>query len=262
MSITQEQAKKLKVLLEQSAVSTRIYIGMRYSEPTIQEAVAEAGKTGVKQAVVITLAPQYSEMSVGAYLKLFDEAHDALGKPFRVKKVRSYGTHPLFLDAVAENLTKIRGHNTNFRGENSFVSPNFNPKTTPVIFSAHSLPVKMIEKDDPYVSELKQGGRAISERLNLGKTRFAFSSKGGGPLEWLGPSIEDVLEELKNEGETQVVVSPLGFVSDHVETLYDLDVLAREKAEKLGLEFRRAPSLNDSPGFIKLLASLVKENIG
>lgn len=251
LEITGKQAAALEKSLRKDGLDARVYVAMRHSPPTISEAISKVISNGIENSVVITLAPQFSKMSAGKYLELFDNAYNEEGASFEVNKVNSYGNHPLFLDAVAEMIR---------RGA-ACSAPATPIKKTPVIFSAHSLPCGGGFETRPYIEELKSGIEKIKANLGLEKSYLAFQSKGGGAFEWLGPSLEEVMEKVAEEGEKTVIVSPIGFVSDHVETLFDLDIHAKEKAESMGLEFVRAPSLNDSPEFIKLLTTLVRENL-
>jgi ferrochelatase len=134
------------------------------------------------------------------------------------------------------------------------------PAGSPVVFAAHSLPMRMIEQGDPYADQLADTARAVATRLGLGDWHLAYQSVSAAAREpWLGPSVEEVMEQLATDGSKAVLVDPIGFISDHVETLYDNDVEHREAALSLGLEFHRCRCLNDHPGLITALADQVIE---
>lgn len=250
LEITQKQAQKLHSALKRDGVENKVYIGMRHGEPNVSEAVKEALQDKITSAVVITLAPQYSNLSVGKYLEIFRMAHTNCQAYFSYREVISYGTHSLFLQAVAEKTKKA-----------FYQEPKWYPSDTPVIFSAHSLPITNQEDIQPYLKEIEIAKVGISKNLGLEKTVIAFQSKGGGNIKWLTPSLDEVIEEYAKAREKRIMIVPIGFVSDHLETLYDIDILAKGIIESKGMKFRRVDSLNDSPLFIELLKTLVMENL-
>lgn len=250
LEITQRQAEALHLALLQEGIENKVYMGMRYSKPTIREAIEEATQDKINYAVVITLAPQYSKMSVGKYLEEFQSAHTSFEKPFPYTHILSYGTHKFFLQALTDKIEKALS-----------LTPRWQPSETPVIFTAHSLPITEQSDIQQYVRELEGASSEISNRLKLKKTSLAFQSKGSGKIRWLEPSLDEIIERYAKAREKRILVVPIGFVSDHLETLYDIDILAKKTAQNYGLDFRRAESLNDSPLFIELLKTLVMENL-
>jgi len=153
-----------------------------------------------------------------------------------------------FIEAVAEKVQKGLG-----------ALPEGVKGKTKIIFSAHSLPVSYIENGDPYVEQFEFTAQKIADKLQLENWCIAYQSKGGGQGEWLGPMVEEIMDEAKKEGFSDILVIPVGFVSDHVETLYDIDIAQREHAKSLGLGFYRTASLNTADSFTKALAELVLE---
>lgn len=230
----------------------RVYVGMRHWHPFIHEAVqqivADVGPetAGETEALAISLSPHYSRVSTGSFIEAAKEAV----KPFpqiRLHLAPSWHTHPLFIEALAAGLSKGLER---FEGRHA--------GRVPVLFTAHSLPVEHIRQGDPYVNQLHETIALLSERTALKCWRLAYQSKGLAPGEWLGPLVEEVMEELASEGHRQVVIHPVGFAMDHMETMYDLDIELARKAEALGLEFFRCPCPNDSPAFIGMLVNLVR----
>jgi ferrochelatase len=240
-----------EITLAQGAALARelripVYVGMRNWKPFIADAVRQMMVDGIEQVLAICLAPQNSSTSVGLYRK----ALMAEMKPeIAVRFVESWHDHPLLVRAFAENLEPIWRQAGNQAGA-----------ALPVIFTAHSVPTRTIQAGDPYEQQTKETARLVGESipaLTSGLKRFAFQSQGmsGGP--WLGPTVESAILELKKQGHKGVIVAPIGFVCDHVEILYDVDIGFREFASEQGLHLWRPESLNTSPTFISALAGLV-----
>lgn len=239
---TLEQAGALKRCLGNG---TPVYVGMRHWHPYIRNVLAEIHADGFERVVAIALAPHYSHLSIGAYQRALEESRGTL----EVAMVRQWYDHPLFLDAVAERVRAALDR--------------FEPAErhgVPLVFTAHSLPQRILAEGDPYVAQLEASVAAVLERPGLGshRGRFAFQSAGRTPEPWLGPDASAVLEELAAAGERRVLLCPIGFVSDHLEVLYDVDVEYRELAVRLGLHLERSESLNAAPLLIEALADLVR----
>ncbi len=246
LDITNSQAEALERLLRERGRALRVYVGMRYWRPYIRETIERMKRDAVDEALAIIMAPHSSNASTGGYVKAVKEALESTGGRPVVRFPGPWHTHPLFIEALTENIeAALRVHGPE--------------KRTLVIFSAHSLPEPTL-KGDPYVERLKETIEEVTKRVKT-DWRLAFQSRGSGPVKWIGPSVEEVMEEAKSEGMEAVVVVPLGFVSDHVETLYDIDILFKSKAQELGLAFSRAPSLNSSEKFIKMLAEVVERDL-
>jgi len=214
-----------------------VFVGMKHWRPRIAEAVERALVSGATRIVGVVLAPHYSRMSVGEYRERLEAALE--GRDAELVLVESWHEDPAFVDVVADRV----------RGTGAWV-----------VFTAHSLPQRALAGGDPYRDQLLETSRLVSERAGLGERwSFAFQSASATGEPWLGPDILEELERLAGEGEREVLVAPVGFVSDHLEILWDLDIEAREKAQALGLELERITSLNDDPSFIHALAGVVEK---
>jgi ferrochelatase len=214
-----------------------VFVGMKHWQPRIAEAVESALAAGATRVVGIVLAPHYSRLSIGEYRERLEAA--VAGRA-EVVLVESWHDHPGFLDVVAERV----------RGTDAWV-----------VFTAHSLPERILAEGDPYREQLLETSRLVAERAGLERWSFAFQSASPTGEPWLGPDILEELDRLHAEGVRKVLVAPVGFVSDHLEILWDLDIEARERAGELGLELDRIESLNDDPAFIRALAELVEERL-
>jgi protoporphyrin/coproporphyrin ferrochelatase len=214
-----------------------VFVGMKHWQPRIAEAVDRALASGATRLIGVVLAPHYSRMSVGEYRERLEEALE--GRDAELLLVESWHDDAAFVEVVAERL----------RGTDAWV-----------VFTAHSLPERILADGDPYRDQLLATSRLVAERAGLGdRWSFAFQSASPTGEPWLGPDILEELERLHREGVRKVLVAPVGFVSDHLEILWDLDVEARDKARELGLELERIESLNDDPAFIRAVAGLVQK---
>ena len=215
---------------------------MRNWRPFIREAVAEMQTAGVERIVALCLAPQYSKFSIGLYFRRVQEAKTELGFSAEIAWTKSYHDHPLLIEAFHQKLAPLL-------------------PCERVLFTAHSLPEKILESGDAYVTETRNTARAVAERAGLTAWDFAFQSQGLTDERWLGPTVESTIERYAREGVREMVLAPIGFVSDHVEILYDVDILFRRFAKDRGIELRRPESLNDSPAFIAALADVARERL-
>ena len=253
LAITRRQAAALEAALNADAPSYlryRVYVGMRHWQPRIADALAQMHAEGVTRAVVLPVSPHYSIFNTTRYFDALEQALIAEEDPnalFDGVYVHGYHDHPLLIEAWARRV------------QESLVAA---PPDAHVIFSAHSLPVRAIEAGDPYAEQVQETARLVAEALALPAERWsvAFQSAGKSPEPWIGPVLLDRLGELAEAGASGVLIAPIGFVADHVEVLYDLDIQAREAAERLGLPFARVPSLNDDPTFVAALADVVRRH--
>jgi ferrochelatase len=214
-----------------------VFVGMKHWRPRIAEAVERALESGATRIVGVVLAPHYSRLSVGEYRERLEAALE--GRDAVLVLVESWHDDSAFMDVVADRV----------RGTDAWV-----------LFTAHSLPERILARGDPYRDQLLETSRLVAERAGLGERwSFAFQSASATGEPWLGPDILEELERLAGEGHGKVLVAPVGFVSDHLEILWDLDIAARDKARELGLELERTDSLNDDPRFIRALAGLVEK---
>jgi protoporphyrin/coproporphyrin ferrochelatase len=226
-----------------------VYVGMRHWHPYIKETIAQVAADGVERLVAIVMAPHYSALSVGAYMNRLREACEALAPTLRIGAVLSWKTHPLFLDALAE---KTRCALDRF--------PDAERSSVEVIFSAHSLPARIAQENDPYPQELQATVAGVVERVGPLAHRFAYQSAGSTHEMWLGPDVSETIAQLAARGKQNIVVQPVGFICDHVEILYDIDIVYKQQATQLGMHLERAESLNESPKLIAALADLVHQN--
>jgi ferrochelatase len=239
--LTEAQAAGLRRVL---GAELPVYVGMRHWHPYIADAIERIVADGHRRLVGIVLAPHYSAMSVGAYER---KLADAVAGRLDVTVVQRWGDHPAFLDAVA---ARVRDALARFP----------DPARVPVIFTAHSLPQRVLADGDPYPDELRASATAVARRAGLTRWHVAFQSAGVAPEPWLGPDAGDVLGTLAAEegGGREALIVPIGFVCDHVEILYDVDVAYRALAGRLGLRLERTASLNDDPLLIACLADLAR----
>jgi protoporphyrin/coproporphyrin ferrochelatase len=214
-----------------------VFMGMKHWRPRISEAVQRALGSGADTLVGIVLAPHYSQLSIAGYR---DRLEAALAGRAELRFVDSWHTLGPYLDALADRVRGFAGH---------------------VVFTAHSLPARILANGDPYRDQLLETARLVAERAGLAEWSFAFQSASATGEPWLGPDILEELEALQGRGVRRVRLCPIGFVSDHLEILWDLDVEARELAAKLGIELDRIDSLNDDPEFIRGLAELVRQTV-
>jgi ferrochelatase len=210
-----------------------VYVGMKHWTPRIAEAAERALAEGAERVVGLVLAPHFSRMSVGSYHRQLEEA---LAGRAELAFIASYHAFEPFIELLAERVGETDAH---------------------VVFTAHSLPERILADGDPYKEQLLETSSLVAARAGIESWSFAFQSESPTGEPWLGPDILDELDRLHGEGARRVLVAPIGFVADHLEIYWDIDVEAREKAAELGLELERTESLNDDPAFIRVLASLV-----
>jgi ferrochelatase len=215
-------------------LDTPVFVGMKHWRPRIAEAVEAALEAGATRIVGLVLAPHYSRLSVGGYR---DRLEEALSGRAELVLIESWHDEPAFLDVLAERV----------RGTDDWV-----------VFTAHSLPERALADGDPYRDQLLETARLVAERAGLERWSFTFQSASATGEPWLGPDLLQELERLSADDVRNVLVAPVGFVSDHLEILWDIDIEAREKAAELGIQLRRIDSLNDDPGFVRALADVVE----
>src|SRR6266704_861984 len=220
----------------------RVYVGMRHWHPYIQDVVDEIGRAGHRHLVGIAMAPHYSNMSVGAYEKKLLQAADGR---LDVALVRTWWRQPQFLDAVANRVVQA-------------LQRFAKPSAVQVVFTAHSLPERIRASADPYPDELNASATEVAARARVGGWHFAYQSAGATGERWLGPDVATVMTELAKAGHEAVLLVPIGFVCDHVEILYDIDVEFQSLARRLGIQLDRTASLNDDPGLVAAVADAVR----
>jgi protoporphyrin/coproporphyrin ferrochelatase len=247
--ITEAQATALRDELRARREDAGVYVGMRCWKPTIDEAVNQILKDGITRLVLLPLFPQYSVTTTGSCLKYFQALDKKLGlsAKMEIATVESWFDEPLYIEAMADLIREgLRG----FSGL----------EKVHLLYSAHSIPASYVEDGDPYLEQTKRTVDLVNAQLDKAYSfTLAFQSRIG-PVKWLSPSTRDVLVQLGLEGNTRVMVVPISFVSDHIETLQEIDIQYKELAAQSGIrEFRRAASLNVHPKFIAALAALARK---
>ena len=245
--LTARQAAALSAALARAGRPLPVHAGMRNWHPYLSETLAVMATAGARRALGVILSSLRTEASWERYQEDVAQARAKVPGAPEVVFAPAWYDHPLFIEAVADRAAAAL----------SEVAPD-RRAWTPLVFTAHSVPVPMAEAS-PYVAELSEAAERVADRLQHKRWSIAYQSRSGGPREpWLEPDIGEVIRSLANDGEPDVVVVPIGFVCDHVEVLYDLDVEARAMAEERQLRLHRAQAVNDHPKFIELLVDLVK----
>lgn len=239
-------ADKLQARLD--AGRYRVYVGMKHWHPFIAETVPRIAADGVQDVVALVLAPHYSRMSIGGYRKYLDEANAALEQPLRVTFIERWHDYPGFRRLIADRIAAARAE-----------LPSDLRDEALVLFSAHSLPERILTWNDPYPDELRESAAGIAGLLGLTDWRLCYQSAGMTGEPWLGPDILDYLEELHAEGVRAVISAPFGFVADHLEVLWDIDREAQEKAAELGMTLRRIRMPNADDEFVDVLSALLND---
>jgi ferrochelatase len=250
LDITKQQAVALQACLNKEGGSFKVYIGMRHWHPYIQDTVAAMAEDGIRKIVGLCLTPYYSRMSVGAYFKKLEDAQTAMNTSFEVIQVKSWNDHPLLIEAISQKVQKALEE---FHGSVR--------KDVAILFSAHSLPSRILEEQDPYPQELNETIQAVMKQVGPYHWWFAYQSQGRTPEPWLGPDAGEMIKKLHQEGYRRLLMAPIGFISDHMETLYDVDIMYRKQAESLGMQLQRVESLNTTPSFIEAMADVVRAHL-
>ena len=223
-----------------------VFVGMRNWKPFIAEAVQKMRDEGVERAVALCLAPQNSRTSIGLYKQHLFSAIEKHAPQLQVDFIKSWHDHPLLIQAFLDKVVTARGRVLAETGADA-----------PVIFTAHSVPQKTIADGDPYADQARETARRVAEAMELASYRVAFQSQGMTAEPWIGPTVESQIDELAAQGERHVLLAPIGFVCDHVEILYDIDVHFLEYGKSRGVTVHRSDSLNDSPLFTKALTEII-----
>jgi ferrochelatase len=248
--LTFAQARGLEQVLARGGASLPVFVGMRNWHPFLHETLAEMAGRGARHARAVILSPLRTEASWARYMRDVAEARARVAGAPEVEFAPPWFEHPHFVGAVADRTRAALAE-----------VPQDERARAPLVFTAHSVPVAMAEAS-PYVSDLTAASRAVAGRLGHSRWSIAYQSRSGSPREpWLEPDVTAMLRRLAAEGEPHAVVVPIGFVCDHVEVLYDLDVEARRVAEAAGITLHRAAAVNDHPEFIAMLADLVRGGV-
>lgn len=227
--------------------------GMRFSPPSIRDGLERLAGRGAVRVAAIIMSPQYSDLIMGGYLAAVADARAALGSAApEVRVAGSWHTEPAFVGAVADRI-----------GEALDRLPERVRSSTPVLLTAHSLPRRVAEREPGYIAQLRETAELIASAAGLeeGRWRFCWQSAGHEPGEWMTPDFADLMPELAREGHRTVVVAPIQFLADHLETLYDVNIGAREQAIAAGMAFQAIQSLNVAPRFIEALAAVATRTL-
>ncbi|MEX1047510.1 MAG: ferrochelatase [Actinomycetota bacterium] len=248
IEITEDQVRGLEKELNSSGFQVGAYHGMKHQHPYIEDAVRQMSDHGVGAAIGLVLAPHYSRFSVGEYVERATKRAEELG--VKTTFVKSYHDDPAFVRFIASRV-----------GDALAKVTEEDATQTPVVFSAHSLPVRILESGDDYPGELQRTADAVARELGHSEYLTAWQSAGRTGEEWLGPDLTDVLSDLASAGHRAAVSCPVGFVSDHLEVLYDIDIEAQDAARAAGLQLVRTESPNADPEFLRALAGVVRDHL-
>jgi protoporphyrin/coproporphyrin ferrochelatase len=246
--MTRAQARLVEAELAATGCAVPVYIGMRNWRPYIAEAVRQIRADGIEEAAVLCMAPQNSRTSVGLYRR----AVEAEAGGLRIDFTEEWARHPLLADAFAERLRPAWSKLSAEVGQSA-----------PVLFTAHSVPAITVEQGaDPYAKDARATAALVAARVpEIPRWGFAFQSQGMSGGSWLGPTVEETLDRIAEEGARALIVQPIGFLCDHVEILYDVDIHFRAYAERLHLRLERPASLNESATLAKALAELARQSL-
>jgi ferrochelatase len=252
LEITKGQSKALEKFLNQDGNNTfKVYFGMRSWSPYIKDVVRQMMDDGIQKVFAICLAPQYSKWSTERYFKSFNEALKECGRAddIEVRYIASWCDHPCLTDAFVEKYQQA-------------IEPLQQKGKDEVhtVFTVHSIPASSLDEGDPYADEYEKTVRKIIERVKPTHWHMAYQSQGMIPVPWLGPTVESVLDKIARTGLKKVLIVPVGFVSDHIEILYDIDIQFKNYAKTKKLDLYRTESMNLSPAFIEALSAIVWEN--
>ncbi|AIQ52009.1 ferrochelatase [Paenibacillus sp. FSL R7-0331] len=250
---TDRQVEALQETLNKSGgdVEYVCYQGLKHARPFIEDGVEAMVRDGINHAVGIVLAPHYSVMSVGTYIKRAKEKAEACG--ITITFVESYHLHPELVDVLSRRVSAKL---------DQFEETGAARGDVRVLFSAHSLPERILAMGDPYVDQLLATSQAIADKTGVSNWQFTWQSAGRTAEPWLGPDILDTMRELAKSEVKYVLSAPIGFVSDHLEVLYDLDIEAQALAAELDMRLMRIESLNSDPAYMSVLSDVVRAKAG
>jgi ferrochelatase len=252
LEITRRQATTLEKELERRAPGRfKVYLGMKHSPPFIAEGVARIRAGGIRRGVGLVLAPHYSRLSVGTYIRRVEGALREVGEPMPAFTfVTSWYDNSEFIDVLSSRVAEAIAR----------LAPDERDGCA-VVFTAHSLPARIVSEGDPYPAQLQETADLVGKNLGLRSYLTAWQSAGRTPEPWLGPDLVEVVRDLAQKGHPAVVVCACGFVADHLEILYDVDIEAQREAAAAGITLVRTQSMNDDPAFIRALATVVLDHV-
>ena len=232
----------------------RVYRGFRHWHPFIRETYRDIVKDGVKRLIGVCMAPQNSRLSVGAYVRKVEEAQAESGAPIRFTYVPSWHTHPALIQGIVANIREAFGK-----------FPADARDRVALIFTAHSLPERVLKDGDPYPDQVRATVEAVLSALGplppAATWRFAYQSQGKTDDTWLGPTVEATLDELHGAGCRHVLMAPIGFLSDHLEVLYDIDIEFRKRARDNGMQLERSAMLNATTPIVETVADVITTHL-
>jgi protoporphyrin/coproporphyrin ferrochelatase len=252
LDITTAQAEALEQYLNQGEDAFKVYVGMRTWSPYIKDAVNQAVSDGAERIIALCLAPQFSRWSTERYQKAFVDAMDVWqSKKLEVRFITSWPNQPLLIDAFVE---RYRAADVDLKAKGK--------KDMHTIFTVHSIPADSVEMfGDPYVEEYGKTLQGILQQVEISNWHQAYQSQGMIPVPWLEPSVEETLDKIAAAGSKTALVVPVGFVCDHIEILYDIDIAFKQYAAERDIELYRTESLNTSPLFVEALAAVIWEHL-
>jgi ferrochelatase len=249
LAVSMELGRELERRLNLDPPDDQIYtvhLGMKHWAPHIATAVEEVVECGADRLIAIVLAPHYSKISTEGYRRKVEAA--LASAPLGLDFVESWHELDGYLDAVAENVRMARAEFAR-------------PEEVVAIFTAHSLPARILKEGDPYQDQLLRTSELVARRAGIPQWRFSYQSQSRTGEPWLGPDLVDTVEELAAQGHRAILVASVGFIADHLEIFYDIDIEAKEKADALGIELRRTPMLNADPRLARALHALVAQRV-
>ena len=242
LELTERQAQGI-----QKRLGIPAFIGQKHAAPFVPDAIRKMKEEEIEQAVGLVLAPHYSSMSIGDYARRAHRGAEEIGWDGKLAMVDSWHLEPGYIGFLAREVQRAL----------DTIDGSLRARTV-VLFTAHSLPEKILQAKDPYPQQLRETAEAVAERSGIERWQVGWQSAGRTDVPWLGPDLLDILRTLASEGTPAAVVCPCGFVADHLEVLYDVDIEARDAAAELGLQVARTASPNDDPLFLDALASVVR----
>jgi ferrochelatase len=261
LAVSIQLGRELERLLNLDPPDDQIYtvhLGMKHWTPYIADAVDEIVESGADRMIAIVLAPHYSKISTEGYRRRVAAAlvrtpgrptPNGSASPISLDFVESWYELEGYLDAVADNVGTVRAEFAH-------------PEDVVAVFTAHSLPARILNEGDPYQDQLLRTSELVARRAGIEQWRFSYQSQSHTGEPWLGPDLVDTVEELAAQGHRELLVASVGFIADHLEIFYDIDIEAKEKADALGIELRRTPMLNADPRLARALHALVAERVG
>ena len=249
LDLSKSVADQLQTRLDADPGRYKVYLGMKHWHPYIGDVVPQIAADGIREVIAVVLAPHYSRYSLEGYRKYINKALEHVENPFTLHFIESWHEQPLFREMIARRIQATL---------NEF--PADVRDQVLVLFSAHSLPEKIVGMGDPYPQQLHDSAAGIAEMLGLVDWRFCFQSAGNTGEPWLGPDILDYLDTLAAEGKQYILSVPFGFVAEHLEVFWDIDTEAQDKAAEHGMTLHRIRMPNDAAEFVDVIEAVVREN--